>query len=276
MGKGKNTRASESVRDENAFLKMKLMLEHGATINEKDPAGDIPPELENLFLKNVVEFEERLRKSETTTVYEHVERPTHFLPVASIPDEEIEDAWAKLQAWLNRYSIDLQFCAPSVTPRELYRFTTEELFGEEIMDMGMPGWNYNFIYDEFHPDPVYESTRAAEDMIKAIFCKEPLDENFFHAGETVQLNLYKALSNETFRRIIARFKDSFDDIILASLRNLNAEVENNCSTVKGQYRVRCYLGSDKVIFSGKFSVRLDMDPSRIWILKDIQVVGIEF
>ncbi|MEJ0104654.1 MAG: hypothetical protein WDO19_19750 [Bacteroidota bacterium] len=95
-------------------------------------------------------------------MYDKIGKPRHFKPVNEIADDEIGNAWAELKDHLNKFSINLGVCSPNISVRELYRFTTEELFEHEMDDMDLPGWTTNFTYDEFHPDLVYDNSRMVE------------------------------------------------------------------------------------------------------------------
>ncbi|MEI9806727.1 MAG: hypothetical protein WDO16_01940 [Bacteroidota bacterium] len=133
------------------FLKMKLMLERGASFGGNEN-NELPPEIENQFLNNVMAFEDHFQDYKMIKVFDKIGRPHHFKPASEIPDDEIKKAWSELQAHLNEHSIDLDVCSPNIPVRELYRFAVEELFEQEMDDMDMPGWTTHFIYDEFHPD----------------------------------------------------------------------------------------------------------------------------
>jgi hypothetical protein len=277
MEANEQNRSKEQISDENAFLKMKLMLEHGTRF-ETDQANGIPPEIENMFLHNVMALENRWSEQEMVRVFDHIGRPGHFIPANEISDHDIHDAWNELRALLNRHSIDLNVCSPNISERELYRFTMEELFEQEMLAMDMPGWNYNFIYDEFHPDPVYESINAALWGMRGIFRKEPLakDDPRFK-NEKLALNRYRPIDRPAFDEIINRFKDSFEDIVLTSTRDVQCSLAENLARIHGVYRAKCRLGDERIIYRGKWEMDMEMEEAnQWWMIRGVNIEGIEF
>ena len=115
----------ENLKNENDFLKMKLMLEHGADFGNIKPDTELSANVENEFLNYVMAFEKQAAERKTIKVFDRIKRPEHFKAVNEIPDEEIDNAWDELDTWLNKYNIDLALFSPNISNRELYRFTTE-------------------------------------------------------------------------------------------------------------------------------------------------------
>ncbi len=103
-------------------------------------AGGLPADIENQFLRNIMEYEKQAAERKMMKVFDKIERPSHFKPVNEIPDDEIENAWHNLDEYLKKYGIDLSICSPNISDRELYRFTTEELFNHEMNATNVPGW----------------------------------------------------------------------------------------------------------------------------------------
>src|SRR6185295_10150780 len=64
----------ENLRVENEFLKMKIMLEHGGQFGELEEDGntDLPPEIENQFLNNVLAFEKQFSEHKVVKVYDKI------------------------------------------------------------------------------------------------------------------------------------------------------------------------------------------------------------
>ena len=57
----------ENLRMENELLRLKIQAEHGG---QSHTSGELPPEIENMFLKNVMAFEQNYAKAKPATVFE--------------------------------------------------------------------------------------------------------------------------------------------------------------------------------------------------------------
>ncbi|HMD00913.1 MAG TPA: hypothetical protein VKH37_12205, partial [Ferruginibacter sp.] len=131
-----NPSNDDELKIENDFLKMKLMLEQGAQFGDHYGTSEgLPADIENQFLKNIIEFEKQFAEQKRIKVFEKIGKPSQFRPVNEVPDEEITQAWEGLHDYLREHSIELGVCSPNISSRELYRFTIEELFEYEMDDM---------------------------------------------------------------------------------------------------------------------------------------------
>ncbi len=267
----------DQLEDENNFLKMKLMLEKGATFGTAD-SKDLSPEIEHQFLKNIMEFEKQFEEHKTIRVFDKIEKPTHFKPAADIPDEEIEKAWEALSDLLRKHGISLDVCSPNISKRELYRFTVEELFEYEMDDIDIPGMMHGFIYDEFYPDPVYENTNAAtEDCINYILRKEPMEWTPHFRKENLQLNQHVSLSEEELKIIVNMFKLAYDDLEIKEIIETESIVDENISWVTGTYNVVALSGKDACTLAGNWKVGFEKDDELgYWYINNVQVEGINF
>src|SRR4030095_5347224 len=70
-------RGEEEIRNENEFLKMKLMLERGAVFGPCDNEA-LPAAVENEFLNYIAEFEKQADNPIQTTVFKKIGSPQHF------------------------------------------------------------------------------------------------------------------------------------------------------------------------------------------------------
>ena len=261
----------EEIKAENEFLKMKMMLEHGADIQFSCTG---PPEMENDFLKYIMAFESQRANSICTTVFKKMGSPTHFKKVADIDDADIENQYAALVEYMNEYGVGLDHCSPNISVRELYRFITEELFEKEIADINVPGMMSSF--DEFHPDHEYDNTRVAiGECIRYIFSKDPFDFMGQFDRENLQINDHENLSEENFQLVVNRFKELFDEINLIDAEAENCLIEGNDCTVKGRFSVDLLSANNKISIEDSWEVDFFFrEDCGYWYITKVRLNGV--
>lgn len=270
----------ENLKNENEFLKMKMMLESGArfgSMSEKKLA----PDIENQFLNYIMAFEKQAQERKMIKVFDKIKRPTHFKPVDEISDDNIDNAWKMLDEYLNKYGIDLGFLSPKVTARELYRFTFEELFDYEMDDMDVPGMMSCFTYDDFYPDQEYENKRTSvDDVIEHIFEKEPFKWMHHFRNENLRLNKHFPLTQDKFKNLVNRFKEAYLDM---KLEPINQEEDTLCvfekenCQVKGPFKLTLKLPLEEIIIEGNWTVKFELDEKfGYWYIINVQIEGINF
>lgn len=265
-------KGEEEIRDENDFLKMKLMLEQGAVFGS---AEGLPAAVENEFLNYIVEFEKQAANPIRTTVFKKIGCPENFPKVETIPEAEIDTHWEKLDDYMQEHGVSLGCCSPNVDSRELYRFATEELFNLEVSDVNIPGMICGFIYDEFYPDHKYENTNTAvADVIEGIFNKPKLLLPPWILGETITLNDFENLPIEDFMKMIEQFKDLFDFIDLKNADSTGCEIVDNHCMVSGIYEAELVYGNNRETPKGKWMINFIADEPGHWMLSRITIEGI--
>lgn len=160
----------DRLRKENEEKKKGITEKYGACFSDMSTSPDLPPELESLFLNNIMAFEDAYSSSNRIPLYDFLEKPS-YRKVEDLPDEELTEELNRLTGLLNRHQIALDTIC-DVAERELYRFITEELFLEEIDDMRIPEMNTRFIYEEFHPNHEYDIRKHTNDFIRSYLDKE--------------------------------------------------------------------------------------------------------
>ncbi len=267
----------ENLNNENEFLKMKLMLEHGGEFGTAQTDNELSPGVENDFLNYIMEWEKQAAERKTIQVYDRIKRPTHFKPVNEIPDNEIDSAWDELDNYLNKYHIDLAVCSPNISNRELYRFATEELFDYEMDDIFIPGGMTCFTYDEFYPDHIYDNTRyATDDCIKQIFEKDPITFMMWFQKDNIRLNNNFPLNEEEYKTIINRFKSLYGDIRLNDLTDIDCAIEDTNCRVKGVFEVTLILPSEDIKVEGNWLVKFNLDDYGYWRIYHVKIEGLNF
>lgn len=260
------------------FLKMKLMLEQGAQFGNIQSASELPAEIQNQFLKNIIAFEKQFEEHKTIKLFDKIERPIHFKPVSEIPGDEIDSVWNELDTYLRKYGIELNVCSPNISNRELYRFATEELFDHEMDDMDMPGMTSCFTYDEFYPDQEYENKETAvNECIQPMLEKESFEWMHHFRKDNLRLNENYPLLQEEFKSLVNRFKASYEDIILEEIDDPVCTLSEKLCDVKGSYSLKANLPTEEIILKGKWSVEFELDKDLgYWYIINVQIEGINF
>jgi len=273
-----NADKDENLKLENDFLKMKLMLEQGAQFGNMEGTEECPAEIENQFLRNIIEFEKHYAEQKTIKVFDKIGRPAHFKPAAEIPEADIDRSWKELDEYLNGYSIDLAVLSPNVSVKELYRFTIEELFEYEMDDMDMPGMTHCFTYDEFHPDHEYENTNAAvDDCIKPMLEKKPFEWMCHFRKDGLRLNDHFPLTEDEFKSLVNRFHDAYEDLELLEVSDHYCGIHDINCKIKGCYTLIGKLSAEQVSLKGNWMVEFEQDATfGYWYIINVQVEGIAF
>ncbi|RYY57806.1 MAG: hypothetical protein EOO09_00845 [Chitinophagaceae bacterium] len=268
----------DRIRADNDYMKMKLMLERGAQFGISANGHDIPPELENRFLRNVLEFESMNENTAFITVFEKLGRPSAFRPSAQIPDHEIGEAWKELLDCLNEHQVTIGVCSPNVGPRDLYRFATEELFDMQVSSIDMPGLVHGFIYDEFHPDPVYDNPRSViEGFIEPLFSDRPVDSMHYYSRLDLRLNEHYPLSQRQFMNLVNHFKSGYTGFSDVQLSDVTCTVDGRDSVVSGCYHVKAHVEGKMLPLGGNWTATLTEHPATgVWDIHSVEIQGIPF
>ena len=264
-------REEENLQMENQFLKMKMMLEHGAQFGS---SKDLPAAIENDFLRSVMEYEKQFENGERITVFDKLGKPNQFRPVNEIADNEIDQQWITLFEFMQERGIELSVCSPNVNARELYRFTLEELFEAETDNISIPGMMTCFIYDEFHPDDKYENARVAvEDCLHYFFDKEFFFEH--HFAQSVQVNQHRNLSRDELKFIVMNFKKQYEEIVPMEVRSTSCNIHDDTCTVHGRYEAAMIMKGKSKIKKGYWTVEFYRDEQLgYWYINNVQIRGL--
>jgi hypothetical protein len=158
---------NENLRIENELIRIKMAAQYGEAFHMGSSGPDLPPEIENQFLKNMMAFEEAFRNSagKKISVYEKMKCPG-FKPLDSIQKSEVEEELNKLLLLLNENGIALDFIYGPYDSEVVYKFITEELFKTALDDFTLPGMMTGFIYEDFHPNNKAEIEKNTHEFFK--------------------------------------------------------------------------------------------------------------
>jgi hypothetical protein len=222
--KKRNKKTPEELGTENELLKLKMMAEFGGDFMGGE---DLPPDVENQFLKQVISFHKLHDKSKVTTVYKFIGEP-EYNHVKDLSDKEVVKELKKLLKLMDKNSVALSFL-PETPKREIYRFITEELFKHEIEDVKLRGWVNQFIYEEFHPNPEHDVRSAVFFCLQSIFDKgHAMYEE--HYSEEMKDHLGLSMELEELREKIEGFWNRFNNTKLVAHEFETIEIDKEAGT----------------------------------------------
>ncbi|HEX5026754.1 MAG TPA: hypothetical protein VFV68_15850 [Agriterribacter sp.] len=136
----------------------------------------------------------------------------------------------------------------------------------------------NFIYDEFHPDPIYDNTRTAtEECINYILQKSTMEWMHNFQSDNLRLNAKFPLTAEQLKETVNNFKAAYDDLRIDNISSAECTVNGNDSRVSGSYSISLNAGIRNYTVSGNWDVYLERDQDLgYWYINNVQITGIDF
>lgn len=198
----------EQLRIENELLKLKLQAELGAQFGEMD--GDLPPEVEQQFLKQLMAFHEHQQNTPTVKLVEYLGNPA-TQPSSELSEDELFEAWSRLETLLNERNLEVIF-DDAIEDKQRYDFVVNELFPLDIVPPGeFTGGNWVFDYEEFHPNDPKDMQRRVDELLHDFFANNII-EDAPHLSQPVISPNGQMLSHEALKRKVNAFHDIFKEI----------------------------------------------------------------
>lgn len=266
----------EAIKIENEVIKLKLMLEHGATFSHEGNASLISPETERNFLQYIMDFEQREALAREMSVFEILGCPQHFPDVVDIEEERMGDVLQDILHFMKQKGIQLTVFSPNIPEKEVYRFIREELFEHRMLHIDLPGMVTNFVYDEFYPDHVYENTRTAIcECINEILQINEMQWTF-QFEQHLSINQYRHLSIEGFRSRMNIFKRKYKHIEALNIEKRKCTIDGTNCVVSGWHET-CFTTDDEhILKTGTWKVWFRYwQELRIWMIYEIEIDGID-
>jgi len=192
---------AESLRMENELLHLKIKAELGVeTRNLRHPV----PEIENKYLKQVLDFERKTAGAKKQKVYDLIGRPP-FKKWDEMEDNDIETALGQLLKLLFKNNIEVLW-RDLRDVRVKYRFVTEEIFEHEMHDASKDDFTAQFDYERFHPDHKKAMKKTAAGFLSAWF-RQGFSENTSLLASRFML---PDRSTRTKKEVLARLRLIFD------------------------------------------------------------------
>ncbi|MEO6683598.1 MAG: hypothetical protein ABIN48_12320 [Ginsengibacter sp.] len=247
----------ENLRLENEFIKMKLMAESGAIF---DNNNDLPPEIESVFLKNILEFEKQQATSKFRVIKDVLGNP-FFKKEEKLNEKEFKSAYKKLQQLLRKHQFEVSFNRPR-TDRFKYHFITEELFNHETTYIFMPGMTVHFSYEEFNPDHELELKEMTERFLDDFLNKKLSADTYYIDAQLMQPDGNIISRADFMKRFEVMFEEThpFEDAlymihgVLFELKDVD-EVVSGLGSCEGkiQYDI-LFLNGERKQIDGSFII----------------------
>jgi hypothetical protein len=167
----------DEIRAENEINKLNLELKGGKFFS----SGDIPPEIEKMFLDHIMQFEEAHRNAKVIKVYEYLHSPS-WTPEKELSEADIHTELARILDIMNENGLGLDVQG-EYEERVIYKFITEELFEVERQDIRLPGMMNQYVYEDFHPNDTLDSNAATEDFVQLLLSNDDEEEDDFYLDE---------------------------------------------------------------------------------------------
>ncbi|HYF31782.1 MAG TPA: hypothetical protein VD993_11745 [Chitinophagaceae bacterium] len=190
----------KNIRIENEILRMKLQAEAGAIIGIKD---DIPPELENVFLQNVIAFEEASKNIKQVSLYDFLGRPA-YKSIDALEPAEVGRELCRLKQLIQDKQVILDIL-DEYDDAVIYKFITEELFLQETYESLIPGMVRHFTYESFHPNHKLDIRERVMDFLGGWF-ERKIDE---HSWELSRQFILPDETIYTKEQVITKIKTIF-------------------------------------------------------------------
>ena len=264
---------------DNGLKRKEIEEKYGAQFSNM---GDLPPEIENEWLKYIENFEQQHKNAENIAVWNFIGKP-EYKKIEELQAEEIPAELERLFGILNENQISLDTLC-EVEDEKLYRFITEELFVHEMDNIRIEGMMTCFTYEEFHPNAKLDIEDAYDYFFRMTMSKmENINGNGYDMLY-VDTDRYEdangaVLDKKKVESCINNFLDSFDkfEIISNEIKSTNINAEENDAVVKFyiHYQGLFDKGSEKVEFKGAACFRLRPCEYGGWSIYNIDLPGLE-
>jgi hypothetical protein len=271
MAKKKKEKNEDELKDENDFLKMSLMAEYGGDFIG---GSDLPPDVENLFLKQIKDFHKKQSKALPKKIYEIINEPDYD-HTADLSDKEIKIKLKKLLKKLADKGIIVSSIM-QVPEREMYRFITEDVFKTVVQYAKGTNMLLNIFYEEYFPSDEAEVKILAQDFIVFVFDLTAvfIDHDLF--AQNIKNSYNIAMQQEELIAQIERFKAQFKWLSIEDVHFNFIEVNKEQFSAKViatiNYKSR---KSDRGRFSNaetELEVEMEMDEEKeIWQISKIRL-----
>ncbi len=253
----------ENLRIENEFLKIKLKAQYGDAF-QMGINAEMPPEIENQFLKSMMAFEDEYANAEYTTIYERIGKPG-YKAVNEMGKEEINAALKSFTKMLAKNDISLDICDGPYPDEIIYQFITEELFAIKVEKKPVAGMGSHFIYEEFHPNHKADIVKRSHTFLKNWFNRkftEYCTELSWHCitADGVQMTREDIIGRmNIFFEAFRQFKNDGYNIDTISFE-LQEEAQRGMGFAEGMLKYDAVMDNGEIIhYEGPYKLYMQME-----------------
>jgi hypothetical protein len=263
-----NSTYSDFLKQENELTKLKIQAEFGFEVNGH---SELNPAIENIWLKQILEFERAMVNKETIKIKERIGNP--FLkPSAEIPDQEIPAELQKVMELLHSKNLVIDSVA-GIDDREMYRFITEELLEEETDNNVPSNMLVCYLYEEFHPNPEYDIKNRGKELMNLLESETEVNFDFVIISESDDET--QVVRKDYLIRRLKLFKDAFDEVKVKKYNVKSVTITNDCAEVLFEYKLSLLPAESRsrhmISGIGKLYLKNTYD---WWGITDIEMKGV--
>jgi hypothetical protein len=138
-------KTKDEINAENAMMRLQLeTLYNGKAYRSEE--SSIPPEIENIFLKNVINFEKQYQQAPRIQFRERLDG-LYLPPENSLTEGEIEFYLEQAIRQFDRHNIDFLY-EEHQDRRVVYKYLVEHLLDEEFDDIKVEGMRQVIFFEE--------------------------------------------------------------------------------------------------------------------------------
>jgi hypothetical protein len=253
---------------ENEFMKLKITAESGAYFSD----NNLPPKVENDFLKYMMAFEEAAKEKKVVKFFDKIERPDFSL---NVDDQWLRAELERLLNHLEKYHINVSSIC-EVSDRELYRFIVEDLFEEIINDVPLLEGGYNcFTYEDFYPNHPHDIGNRVDEFRQVLIDKKVSLYSWVFSSEFQSKSGMK-LNEELVLTYLDYYFNKYQSITIPIFEIKELEIEGNSAVQIVYIKIETTTNPDStpITFEGQGKITLENTFSW-WCISGIDIPGLQ-
>ncbi len=239
----------EHLRIENEFIKMKLKAQFGDHFQIIGNTSDIPPELENKFLKDMIQMEESYRNAEFIPILEKIGSPV-LKARNTLTKKQLKQEVEKLLNLIEHNNLHIEFTDGPYDDTVVYDFLVNEFVKLQVEKELMAGMSRNYIYEEFHPNHKAEVARLSTRFLKAWTTRnlEALQHTWH---DTLMAPKKIVYSQEQLAEKIGNIFESFEKFENAKYTIIDMQFDIHDDDITGMGSTEGYVSFDGIMTNGE-------------------------